>query len=408
MSQQAPPQPRVATQVDRWRALGTYVDLRVDDPGRHAAAAALARDVLAAFEQACSRFRADSDLSRANAAAGHWVRVSPLLVAAVEVAVHAAHDTDGLVDPTLGQAIVALGYDRSFDELIEDRSVRALPSGNQSSPTELPTTEDQRQLWRDLEFTPEAIRVPRGAALDLGGTGKALAADLVAAAIVETLQVGLIVSVGGEVRAHGPGQTDPAASVPAASVPAPSGAPCWCPPGSEPASIGAEVTGAGVTGTGTTWSETSWPVVVAATVAELPPGGVGPTEFSEPAARWSPSLGTAGANRGTRPLTSEVIGLAHGGLATSSVAARRWITAGQRHHHILDPRTGTSAATCWRYASVQAETCSIANAASLAAIVLGDEAPAWLTHRGLSARLVDHAGSIVRVGAWPTPQAGAA
>ncbi len=388
MSPLAPPRPRTATQVARWRALGTYVDLRVDDPRQHDRAVELARDVLTAFDQACSRFRVDSDLSRANAAAGQWVAVGPLLVAAVEVAINAAHDTDGLVDPTMGQVIAALGYDRPFDELSANRAVRPRRAGGHASPTELPRTGSERQLWRDIEFTQEAIRVPRGCALDLGGTGKAVAADLVAAAIGETLQVGLIVSVGGDVRAYAPEQAEQAEQ--AASMPScaarPSGPLLSEPWLARPAS--------------------AWPVAVAATIAELPPSGLGPTEFI--ARSRGRQLDPSGAGGAIGPATSEVIGLTHGGLATSSVAARRWVTAGRRHHHILDPRTGTSASTCWRYASVQAEACSVANAASLAALVLSDEAPTWLAHRGLSARLVDHAGRVVRLGAWPTTQAGAA
>lgn len=66
-------------------------------------AAALAAAVLSEVDVACSRFRQDSDLVRANQAGGHWVSVSPILIGAVRVALRAAHSTDGLVDPTLGE-----------------------------------------------------------------------------------------------------------------------------------------------------------------------------------------------------------------------------------------------------------------------------------------------------------------
>ena len=64
---------------------------------------------LAAIDRACSRFRADSELSRVNARAGRRVRVSPLLVEALELAIAAARLTEGDVDPTLGRALELAG-----------------------------------------------------------------------------------------------------------------------------------------------------------------------------------------------------------------------------------------------------------------------------------------------------------
>ena len=87
------------------------------------------------------------------------------------------------------------------------------------------------------------------------------------------------------------------------------------------------------------------------------------------------------------------IALRSGGLATSSTTLRRWRVDGVERHHIVDPRTGRSAPEVWRTASVAAATCVDANAASTAAIVLGDAAPAWLARTGLAARLVRRDGA---------------
>ena len=71
-------------------------------------------------------------------------------------------------------------------------------------------------------------------------------------------------------------------------------------------------------------------------------------------------------------------------------------------HHILDPRTGLPAAPVWRTVSVAAARAAHdANIASTAAIIRGRAAPAWLTGLGLPARLVNEAGQVHRVGAWP-------
>lgn len=109
--------PRSVTSTARsWRALGTYIELSVENEAA-AAEAALAAAVLDDVDAACSRFRADSDLVRANQAAGQWVSVSPILIGALQVALRAAHTTEGLVDPTLGELMIAGGYDRTFSQI---------------------------------------------------------------------------------------------------------------------------------------------------------------------------------------------------------------------------------------------------------------------------------------------------
>jgi thiamine biosynthesis lipoprotein len=95
------------------------------------------------------------------------------------------------------------------------------------------------------------------------------------------------------------------------------------------------------------------------------------------------------------------IALREGGLATSSTTIRRWRSGGVERHHIVDPRTGHPASEVWRTASVAAATCVDANAASTAAIVLGDAAPEWLERSGLAARLVRRDGSVVGIAGWP-------
>jgi FAD:protein FMN transferase len=90
-----------------------------------------------------------------------------------------------------------------------------------------------------------------------------------------------------------------------------------------------------------------------------------------------------------------------GGVASSGTAARRWSRGGRPLHHVLDPATGQPAPEVWQTATVAAATCVDANIASTAAIVLGEDAPAWLAARGLPARLVRPDGRIARIGNWP-------
>ncbi|HEY5031767.1 MAG TPA: FAD:protein FMN transferase, partial [Actinomycetes bacterium] len=73
--------------------------------------------VVMAVDEACSRFRPDSEVSRLATAGGERTPVSPLLARAVAEALRAARLTEGAVDPTLGTALVAAGYDRDITEL---------------------------------------------------------------------------------------------------------------------------------------------------------------------------------------------------------------------------------------------------------------------------------------------------
>lgn len=88
-------------------------------------------------------------------------------------------------------------------------------------------------------------------------------------------------------------------------------------------------------------------------------------------------------------------------VATSSSQKRRWRQDGAIHQHILDPAFGTPVVPVWRSVTVAAPTCLRANALSTAAIVRGRAAVAWLSGQGADARLVDLAGDVITVGAWP-------
>ncbi len=95
------------------------------------------------------------------------------------------------------------------------------------------------------------------------------------------------------------------------------------------------------------------------------------------------------------------VSLHSGGLATSTTTVRRWQRAGRPAHHIVDPATGEPAAGPWRTVTVAAGSALHANTCSTAAIVLGSAARAWLAGQPVAARLVDRAGAVSTVGAWP-------
>jgi thiamine biosynthesis lipoprotein len=291
-------------------ALGTTARVVVWPPGNLGAACAATDAVLGALEAQASRFRADSELSRVHRAGGGLFLLSDGLAEAVGVALTAARWTGGLADPTIGGAVIGLGYDRDF---------AAIDPGHGPPPAPAAPAPG----WHRVRLDGPLLRLPPGIRLDLGATAKGLGADRAVRAVMTTAgQVGgVLVSLGGDIAVGG-----------------------IMPRG-------------------------GWPV----TVAEQPSGGPG----------------------------LQLVRLADGAVATSSVACRRWRRGGRELHHIVDPRTGLPAGGPWRTVSVAAETCADANAAATAAIVAGKRAEGWLAATGLPARLVGHDGQVRRLGGWP-------
>jgi thiamine biosynthesis lipoprotein len=142
-------------------------------------------DVFARWEDTFSRFIPDSELSRVNASIAPALRVSPLFARALDAALDAAAETDGLVDPTLAAALESAGYDRDFP-LLGDRADPAGPP----APSRL----------REVRLDGLILRRPPGLALDLNGVVKSLAVD----EAVRLLPGDGFVSAGGDLAVRGP------------------------------------------------------------------------------------------------------------------------------------------------------------------------------------------------------------
>jgi thiamine biosynthesis lipoprotein len=306
------PTPTPAPGSYRTRGLGTTAEILTVEPGAAGAAAAVLDSGLEWIDLLASRFRPDSELSRLNAAGGGTFSVSADLAEALGVALRAARLTEGAVTPTVGGAMVALGYDRDFAVLPPDRP-GPLPPLAPVPPWEAVV----------LDEPGRTVRVDPGVQLDLGATAKAWAADRIAARASTALGTGVLVSLGGDVAMAG----DP------------------------------------------------------------PPGG------------WSVGLAERCDALGRD--ADEVVTVGAGGLATSGTARRVWRRDGRDIHHLVDPRTGRPAPPCWRTVTVAAASCVDANIAATAAVVLGPDAPGWLSERRLPARLVACSGALTTVDPWP-------
>jgi FAD:protein FMN transferase len=159
---------------ESFHAMGTTVRMTLDSD----ASGEKVRTLFDHVERTCSRFLADSELSRLNRSSETHVEISPLLADVLAVAQTARRLTGGLVDAAVGRLVAAWGYDRTFEEV-----------------TDLDEIPDRSST--DTEWWVEGTRLHRspGVQLDLGGIAKGWTADL-------AVELGLatVVNAGGDLR----------------------------------------------------------------------------------------------------------------------------------------------------------------------------------------------------------------
>jgi thiamine biosynthesis lipoprotein len=191
--------PAIGVERRSFPAMGTTVRVVAPphDGDRLERAVARVRRVFEREERRFSRFRDDSELSRVNASAGRWIRVSEPFAALTRVALDAARETEGLFDPTVLPALRAAGYDRDYRELADPdlaeirEQVRALMIGSATA----------CGAWREIEVAGDRLRLPLGAELDFGGIAKGWTVDA-AMHVVADLEWA-IVDAGGDLRIAG-------------------------------------------------------------------------------------------------------------------------------------------------------------------------------------------------------------
>ena len=175
-----------------WTAWSCTVRLTVDDPAVLGAACGELKALMDRVDKAASRFRPDSELSIVNNRAGALVPVSRLLVDLVDVSLVAASMSGGAVDPTVGSALIAAGYD---DDIEAVRRRFPQPTGDAEP---VPGWQSV-QLNRKLAL----LGVPKDSALDLGATAKAWTADRAALVLSKRYGCAVLVEIGGDLRAAG-------------------------------------------------------------------------------------------------------------------------------------------------------------------------------------------------------------
>lgn len=184
-------------------AMGSHVRMLIGEPGPGMAPAARAaeqgRCFVEQFDAALSRFQPESELCRLNADPRERVPASELIRRAVEAGLFAAERSGGLVDPTLVGEIEEAGY------VASRAGMTGLPLGEAlaEAPPRRPASPRPEQRWRGFRIDDEAGEVvrPPGLRFDTGGTGKGLAADMLAASLHGYSR--FIVDCGGDIRIGG-------------------------------------------------------------------------------------------------------------------------------------------------------------------------------------------------------------
>jgi len=168
--------------------MGTDVELLLDAKPGERSDRALDRAVaeFERLEQVMSRFRDESELSGLNRN-GRIADASTDLVRVVELALQARESTGGRFDPTVHDAVVAAGYDRTFDAVAPDTT---------GHPFGAPA-----RCGGGVRVRGHSIELEPGIRLDLGGIGKGYAADRVAdlLAVVGSC----LVNAGGDLAVRG-------------------------------------------------------------------------------------------------------------------------------------------------------------------------------------------------------------
>ena len=152
----------------------------------------MVRDLFAEWEQALSRFIADSELSRLNSETGIPVAVSDLLYSVLATALTAARATEGVYDPAMLDQLEKFGYDRTFDAIRAgdfDPMIPGEPGGR----------------WRGIKVNPiyREVTLPAGIKLDFGGIAKGMAVDAAFERLRENGISPALVNAGGDLAVLG-------------------------------------------------------------------------------------------------------------------------------------------------------------------------------------------------------------
>jgi FAD:protein FMN transferase len=143
-------------------AMGTTVECLLESEAEAEPAFEAVVTEFERLEAILSRFRLDSDLSRLNRAGR--LEAGPDLLEVTRLALEARERTGGRFDPTVHDALVGAGYDRSFESVASDAPAAT-------------TVTFRCRGDVSVDETAGTIELEDGVRLDFGGIGKGYAVD---------------------------------------------------------------------------------------------------------------------------------------------------------------------------------------------------------------------------------------
>ncbi len=175
-----------------FKALGTSIEVLVTEPEELDEVAEHVRRCVDEIDLTFSRFRSDSELSHLEKGGSKPQRASALFLELIDLAYKATESTDGWFDPTVRDALEALGYDRSIEQL------EAFGPG-----AERPHRQAGEWYLINYDRRRGLIELRDGVRLDFGGIGKGFAVDY-ALRTLPPVHGGVLINAGGDLAVAGP------------------------------------------------------------------------------------------------------------------------------------------------------------------------------------------------------------
>ncbi len=176
--------------------MGSHIKLWLEHADEQFAQEILAEAeaIFVQHEKIMTRFRSSSELSQLNARPEQWVQLSDTLWTVINRTIQLATQLDGLFDPTILEALEEVGYRQPFME--------GATYNDRWESLSLPT--EEVASFTAVKFDPrqQAVWLPQGVRLDLGGIGKGFTAET---AVNFLRQYGpCLVDAGGDLTAGNP------------------------------------------------------------------------------------------------------------------------------------------------------------------------------------------------------------
>ncbi len=169
--------------------MDTVVDVRVD--GRNSEALVeKVFTVMGDLERLLSRFLDESDVSKVNRGAGHWVKVSPTTLEVIELGIELGDLTAGIFDITIGAVLDLWGFGSGRYHV-----------PNQEEIAKALATVDYTKV--EVDRANGQVRIPEGTVLDLGGIAKGYIVDCATKVLRDAKVSRSIINAGGDISVIG-------------------------------------------------------------------------------------------------------------------------------------------------------------------------------------------------------------